>query len=152
MKHSDGGVRAVAVLEATKGLLALLVAIGLHVYTGQNLSALALELVRHLHLNPASHYTGIFISAVGSVSQSSLTLMAFGAAVYTSVRFIEAYGLWHNMRWTQWFALLSGAIYLPFELYEMIRHFSMLSVIVLLINLVVVMYMYFVLFPRRAAI
>lgn len=34
----------------------------------------------------------------------------------------------------------------------MIRHFSMLSVIVLLINLVVVMYMYFVLFPRRAAI
>ncbi|MGI1998969.1 DUF2127 domain-containing protein [Shewanella frigidimarina] len=152
MKHSDSGVRAVAVLEATKGLLALLVAIGLHVYAGQNLTALALELVTHLHLNPASHYPGIFISAVGSVSQSSLTLMAFGAAVYTSVRFIEAYGLWHNMRWTQWFALLSGAIYLPFELYEMIRHFSVLSVIVLLVNLVVVMYMYFVLFPRRAAI
>ncbi|MFT6978268.1 MAG: uncharacterized membrane protein (DUF2068 family) [Shewanella psychromarinicola] len=68
------------------------------------------------------------------------------------MRFIEAYGLWHNMRWTQWFALLSGAIYLPFEFYEMMSHFSLLSVIVLLINLVVVMYMYFVLFPLRASI
>ncbi|MBB1437790.1 DUF2127 domain-containing protein [Shewanella sp. SG41-4] len=152
MKHSDKGIRAVAVLEASKGLLSLLVAVGLHEYAGQNLSILAIKLVTQLHLNPASHYPGIFISAVGSVSQSSLTLMAFGAAVYTSVRFIEAYGLWHNMRWTQWFALLSGAIYLPFELYEMMSHFSLLSVIVLLINLVVVMYMYFLLFPQRASI
>jgi uncharacterized membrane protein (DUF2068 family) len=49
-------------------------------------------------------------------------------------------------------ALLSGAIYLPFEFYEMMSPFSLLSVIVLLINLVVVMYMYFVLFPLRASI
>ncbi|MEH6464248.1 MAG: DUF2127 domain-containing protein [Shewanella psychromarinicola] len=152
MKHSNKGVHAVAVLEASKGLLSLLVAMGLHIYAGQNLSTLAIELVTHLHLTPASHYPGIFISAVGSVSQSSLTILALGAAAYTLVRFIEAYGLWHNMRWTQWFALLSGAIYLPFEFYEMMSHFSLLSVIVLLINLVVVMYMYFVLFPLRASI
>ncbi|WP_350979251.1 DUF2127 domain-containing protein [Shewanella sp. AC34-MNA-CIBAN-0136] len=152
MIPSDKGVRAIAMLEASKGVLALLVAIGLHAYAGANLSVLATQWVTHLHLNPASHYPSIFIAAIGSVSQSSLTLLALGAAAYTLVRFIEAYGLWHNMRWTQWFALFSGAIYLPFELYEMMSHFSLLSVIVLLINLVVVIYMYFVLFPRRAAI
>jgi len=152
MIHSDKGVRAIAMLEASKGILALLVAIGLHAYAGKNLSVLATQWVTHFYLNPASHYPSIFISAIGSLSQSSLTLLALGAAAYTLVRFIEAYGLWHNMGWTQWFALLSGAIYLPFECYEMISHFSLLSVIVLLINLVVVMYMYFVLFPRRASI
>ena len=148
MAHTDSGVRAVAVLEASKGLLALLVAIGLHAYAGQNLSFLAIDLVTHLHLNPASHYPSIFIAAIGSISQTSLTLMALGAAAYTLVRFIEAYGLWHNLRWTQWFALVSGAIYLPFELYEMVHHFSLLSVIVLLINLAIVLYMFRVLFPR----
>ncbi|MGX9463563.1 DUF2127 domain-containing protein [Shewanella sp. A14] len=149
MKHSDNGVRAIAILEASKGLLALLVAVGLHVYAGQNLSALAIELITHLHLNPASHYPGIFISAMGEVSQSSLTLMALGAAAYTSVRFIEAYGLWHNMRWTQWFALLSGAIYLPLEIYEMIKYINVLSVMVLVINVIIVVYMYWVLFSDR---
>jgi uncharacterized membrane protein (DUF2068 family) len=152
MTHSDKGVRAVAVLEASKGVLALIVAIGLHVYAGQNLSMLATQLVAHLHLNPGSHYPSIFISAIGSVSQSSVILMALGAAIYTLIRFIEAYGLWHNMRWTQWFALLSGAIYLPFEVYEMMRHFSLLSVSVLAINLAVVVYMYRVLFSRRGSI
>ncbi|AZG73491.1 DUF2127 domain-containing protein [Shewanella livingstonensis] len=152
MMHSDKGVRAVAVLEASKGILALMVAIGLHVYAGQNLSMLATQLVTHLHLNPASHYPSVFISAIGSVSQSSVILMALGAAIYTLIRFIEAYGLWHNMRWTQWFALLSGAIYLPFEVYEMMRHFSLLSVSVLAINLAVVVYMYRVLFSVRGSI
>ncbi|WP_137226991.1 DUF2127 domain-containing protein [Shewanella sp. MEBiC00475] len=151
MKHLDKGVRAVALLEATKGVLALVVAIGLNVYAGQNLSLLAEQLVTHLHLNPANRYPSIFISAIGSLPQSSLTLMSLGVAVYTLMRFVEAYGLWHNMRWTQWFALLSGAIYLPIELYEMVKHFSLLSVIVLAINLVIVVYMYLVLFPRATS-
>jgi uncharacterized membrane protein (DUF2068 family) len=60
MRHSNKGVHAVAVLEASKGLLSLLVAMGLHVYAGQNLSTLAIELVTHLHLNPANHYPSIF--------------------------------------------------------------------------------------------
>lgn len=152
MIASGKGVRAVAVLEASKGMLALLVAIGLHAYAGQNLSALATQWMTHLHLNPASHYPGIFISAVSAVSPSSLTLMAIGAAAYTLIRFIEAYGLWHNLRWTQWFALVSGAIYLPLELYEVVNHFNLMSVVVLIINLLVVGYMYVVLFPCRFSI
>ncbi|MBB1317002.1 DUF2127 domain-containing protein [Shewanella sp. SR43-4] len=152
MIASGKGVRAVAVLEASKGMLALLVAIGLHAYAGQNLSALATQWMTHLHLNPASHYPGIFISAVSALSSSSLTLMAIGAAAYTLIRFIEAYGLWHNLRWTQWFALVSGAIYLPLELYEVVNHFNLMSVVVLIINLLVVGYMYVVLFPRRVSI
>jgi uncharacterized membrane protein (DUF2068 family) len=152
MVHSGKGIRAVAVLEASKGILALIVALGLHVYAGQNLSLLASELVTHLHLNPASHYPNIFIAAIGSISPSSLSLLSLGAVAYTLIRFIEAYGLWCNKRWTQWFALVSGAIYLPFELYEMINHFSVLSVIVLLINLAIVLYMYRVLFPRDTSI
>ncbi|MFT6978269.1 MAG: uncharacterized membrane protein (DUF2068 family) [Shewanella psychromarinicola] len=43
MKLSNKGVHAVAVLEAFKGLMSLLVAMGLHVYAGQNLSTLALS-------------------------------------------------------------------------------------------------------------
>jgi uncharacterized membrane protein (DUF2068 family) len=78
--------------------------------------------------------------------------MAIGAAAYTLIRFIEAYGLWHNLRWTQWFALVSGAIYLPLELYEVVNHFNLMSVVVLIINLLVVGYMYLVLFPRRVSI
>ncbi|MDF4533767.1 DUF2127 domain-containing protein, partial [Vibrio parahaemolyticus] len=52
------------------------------------------------------------------------------------------YGLWHNLLWTEWFALLSGAIYLPFEVYELFAHPGVFSMAALLINLVIVLYMY----------
>ncbi|ENM5915962.1 DUF2127 domain-containing protein, partial [Vibrio mimicus] len=53
-----------------------------------------------------------------------------------------AYGLWHNLLWTEWFALLSGAIYLPFEIYELFAHPGLLSISALLINVIIVFYMY----------
>ncbi|MCZ7627423.1 MAG: DUF2127 domain-containing protein [Candidatus Methylomirabilis sp.] len=42
------------------------------------------------------------------------------AAGYASVRFVEAYGLWLERRWAEWFAAVSGGIYIPFEIYELL--------------------------------
>ncbi len=45
--------------------------------------------------------------------------------------------MWHGMVWTEWFAFISGTIYLPFEIYEMIVNFNVLSVGVFAINVAV---------------
>ncbi|MEZ0238315.1 MAG: DUF2127 domain-containing protein, partial [Methylophilaceae bacterium] len=54
------------------------------------------------------------------------------------VFFIEAHGLWHGKRWAEWFTALSGAMYLPFELREIVSSHSGLAVAALLINGLVV--------------
>lgn len=54
------------------------------------------------------------------------------------MRFIEAYALWGERRWAEWFAAVSGAIYVPFELYELLHRFSGLAVTALAVNLAVV--------------
>ena len=46
-------------------------------------------------------------------------LLVLFAAGYGIVRGVEAYGLWHARRWAEWFAALSGGIYVPFEIYEL---------------------------------
>jgi uncharacterized membrane protein (DUF2068 family) len=63
------------------------------------------------------------------------------AAIYSCVRFIEAYGLWQNRAWAKWFAALSGAIYVPFELYELYLGPTRLKLAALILNLAVVAYM-----------
>ena len=63
------------------------------------------------------------------------------AAAYSIVRFVEAYGLWRERTWAEWFALISGALYVPFEVYELVRRPTLIHVAVLLINLAVVFYM-----------
>ncbi len=149
MNNNFNGLKAIAVLEASKGLFALLVGLGAHELAGQNLQQVAEHLVEHLHLNPASRFPGVILQAIGEVKDSNLVFIAIGATVYSIVRFVEAYGLWCNFRWVEWFALLSGAIYLPFEIYEIYINQNLISVAVLIFNLFIVWYMYCVLVQKH---
>lgn len=146
---TNKGIRVVAVLEAVKGIVSLLVGFEVHALAGTNLRQLAESVVSHFHLNPASHLPSIFINAAGSLTDSKMMLLALGALVYSLVRLVEAYGLWRGLVWTEWFALVSGAIYLPFEFYEAVFHTNILGVSVLLINVCIVWYMVRILFNKR---
>jgi uncharacterized membrane protein (DUF2068 family) len=68
-------------------------------------------------------------------------LVAIVAGVYCFMRFIEAYGLWRGRAWAEWFALISGAIYLPLEIYELTRHATPIRWGVFLVNVLIVAYM-----------
>ncbi|NDH52090.1 MAG: DUF2127 domain-containing protein [Betaproteobacteria bacterium] len=61
-----------------------------------------------------------------------------GAAAYCGIRLAEAYGLWYAKAWAEWLAALSGAIYLPIELFELYQGATWLGLAVLLLNVLVV--------------
>jgi uncharacterized membrane protein (DUF2068 family) len=65
-------------------------------------------------------------------------MLAGLAAAYGLARLVEAYALWRERRWAEWLAAVSGAIYVPFELYELIHRFSWLAMGALAVNLAVV--------------
>lgn len=135
------GLRAIAFFEALKGIVVLVMGFGVLSFLGRDAEVLAEKLVNRLHLNPAGHYSHIFISMMSDVTNQRLWLIAGFAAFYSVVRFAEAYGLWHELRWAEWFAALSGAVYIPVELYEIVRHVTWLKITTLIVNLLIVGYM-----------
>src|ERR1051325_10125084 len=128
------GLSTIAVFEAAKGAIVLLVGLGLLSLLHRDVGALAAQLVRRSHLNPARHYPEIFLRAVTHVTDARLWALAGGAAAYAALRFIEAYGLWHRRVWAEWFALLAGGLYLPVELYEFVKRPTGLRLGVFLVN------------------
>jgi uncharacterized membrane protein (DUF2068 family) len=134
-------LKAVAIFEACKGLLVLFAGVALFSFIHQNIQIAAEQLVGHLHLNPAKNIPKIFIEASGNLTDGRIRLLALFALFYSSMRFVEAYGLWFAKRWAEWFALLSGCVYLPIELYEIIKGVTWLKMVLVLINLVIVLYM-----------
>ena len=102
--------------EATKGTLVLMAGFGLFRLLHRDAEHAANLLSRRLHLNPAKEHTRIFVELLSNLSSTRLWLFASLAAIYSCVRFIEAYGLWQNRAWAKWFAALSGAIYVPLSL------------------------------------
>lgn len=134
-------VRVVAGFEALKGVIVLLAGLGLLALVHHNVQAFADQLVRRSHLNPASHYPRIFVQAAAAVTDARLWTLAAGAGAYALVRFIEAYGLWRQRKWAEWFAVISGGIYVPIELYELAYSVTWPKLVALTVNLAIVISM-----------
>ena len=135
------GLRSVAVFEAVKGLLVLAAGLGLLHLLHKDLQLEGENWLRFLHMNPEHHYEQLFLQAMGRIKQKNLIWFALGALAYCIVRLIEAYGLWHRRIWAEWFAILSGSMYLPVEFYELFRHFSKFKVGLVVLNIVIVAYL-----------
>jgi uncharacterized membrane protein (DUF2068 family) len=134
-------LRTVAVFEAAKGLIVLLLGLGLLRLVHKNLDEFAESLIRFLHVSPAGHLSNLFVTAAGRTTDKNLWLIAAAAMVYALVRFAEAFGLWHDREWAEWFALLSGSMYLPWEVYSLLRRPLPIKWIVLTVNIIIVLYM-----------
>ncbi len=137
-------LRTVATYEAVKGALVLLAGFGLLTLLHKDVGDVAERIVGRLHMNPARHVSQVFIIAASKLTDAKLWAMAMGAAAYSTVRFVEAYGLWHMRVWAEWFALLSGGIYLPWEIYELIERPTRIHWVLLLSNLAIVLYMLYI--------
>lgn len=134
-------LRTVALFEAAKGLLVLLVGLGLLRLVHKNLDDFAEQLIRFLHVTPGGRLSNLFVTAAGRATDKNLWALAAGALIYAVVRFAEAYGLWQDREWAEWFALLSGSMYLPWEIYSLLRHPHIIKWIVLSGNVAIVLYM-----------
>ena len=142
------GVRAIAFFEAFKGTLVLVAGFGLLSLVHRDLEDLAERLVRHSHLNPASHYPRVFIEAAAGTSDARLRTLAALAFVYSTVRFVEAYGLWRMRAWAEWFAIISGCVYLPIEVYELAKGATLIKAGILILNAVIVAYLLYIRLSR----
>ena len=120
-------LRTVAIFEAFKGIVVLLVGAGLLSILRGDVEKLAETFVAHFHLDPSNN--------------THLWMLAIFVIVYAILRFVEAYGLWRARVWAEWLAALSGAIYIPFEVMELTKHVNIWTIGTLIINVIIVSFM-----------
>jgi len=145
-------LRAVALVEFVKGLLVLLAGFGILSLMHRDAWDIAESFLEWLHVSPEAHYAQVFLNLADQVTDSKLWAVAAGAMAYSLLRFIEAYGLWMERAWAEWLALISGTIYLPFEIYEIARRPDAIRITIFLINVAVVLYMAYLRLDARARV
>lgn len=148
------GLRTVAILEALKGCLALL---GAYVFSRMirhdvDFEEAAEHVLFFFHINPYHHrLSEQFLRAADKVSSTSIAMISGIAIAYASLRLLEGYGLWKQRAWAEWLAIVSGCLYIPFEVYKVVRHPNELHWAILVINILVVLYIAWVRWDEIAA-
>lgn len=133
--HAHPGLHLVALLEAAKGLLAVLAASGLELVGPQPLRNAVDHLIARFHLDP-DH--GALPSLLAMINPGAVHLAAAGMLGYGLLHLLEAWGLWRARIWASWLGCATAALYLPFDIYAIVRHPGWPAWAVLAINLLVV--------------
>ncbi|PKV12834.1 DUF2127 domain-containing protein [Xanthomonas prunicola] len=129
------GLHVIALLEAVKGTLALLAATGLELLGPLPLQNAVITLIRRFNLDPEH---GALPSLLKTISPDAVHLAAAAMLAYGLLHVVEAWGLWRAKAWASVLGCLSAAIYLPFDIYAIVRHPGWTAWAVLAINLIVV--------------
>ncbi len=124
----------IALVEAIKGALALLAASGLEFIGPAPLQRWVHELIARFQLDPNHGAIGWL---AGEINPSGVHLAALVAALYGIMHLLEGWGLWRAKAWASWLGCITVSLYLPFDVYALVRHPGWLSGIVVAINVVV---------------
>ncbi len=133
-------LRTVALFEFAKGLLVLLAAASLYWIDPSDVAGAFLNF---LHISPDHHFAHMLLRLADRLSDIKIWHVIVVACIYSGLRFAEAYGLWRARAWGEWIALISGAIYLPYEMRLLAHRATALHTAILLVNVAIVAFMFY---------
>lgn len=133
--HKHPGLHIIALIEAVKGVLAVLAASGLALLGPAPLQHWVHVLIARFQLDPEHGALALFAQKIspGAVHWAAAAVMAYGL-----LHLFEAWGLWRAKVWASWLGCLAAAVYLPLDLFALSRHPGWPAFAVLAINLLVV--------------
>ena len=142
-------LRAIALYEGLKGIAALAASIGLVSLLHHDLRHLVSDLIGHFGLDPEKHYPAMLLHYVDVLNRTNIRAVVFLAFAYAAIRIAEAYGLWHDHAWGEWVGAVSGAIYLPVEIWHQFHSVSWSGIFIFIANLAMVIFLVLRLWRRR---
>ena len=135
------GLAVIAVFKVVKGLLLLLLGLGLLTLMHAEIATLFSLLIEALHLNADSRFIHALVLKVDALQPNSVLLAGLISLGYAGMLLVEGIGLWMELTWAAYLTVVSTGLLLPFEIYEVVEQVSMLRIGVLLLNLVIVVYL-----------
>jgi uncharacterized membrane protein (DUF2068 family) len=135
-------LRAVAFFEFGKGIFVLLIGLSALLLVHKDAWFIAESLLARLHISTDRHWALLFLDFADNLTDARLWAAAELAFTYSALRFAEGYGLWKQRTWAEWLAFVSGTLFLPLEVRELMRGITGLRSAMFVANLAVILYMF----------
>jgi uncharacterized membrane protein (DUF2068 family) len=142
-------LQSVAAIEFLKGVFVTLMGICALLLVHKDAWLYAESVLAVFHISTDRRIAQMFLDFADNVTDAKLWAAAWLAFAYSTLRFIEGYGLWRCRTWAEWVAAISGTLLLPLEVRELFRRVTLLRCGVLIVNVAVVLYMVYVIMANR---
>jgi uncharacterized membrane protein (DUF2068 family) len=129
-------------IKLVKGLLLVLVGLGVYSLSDNNLPQEFRHLLGVFNLDPERHFFTELARRMSEITPANVLLVAGGTVLYSLFSLVEGIGLIFRVPWAGWLAIGESMFFIPIEVYELVRHFSIALTVILGLNILVVWYLY----------
>jgi uncharacterized membrane protein (DUF2068 family) len=133
---------AIIGLKLLKGLILLSLALGVYNLADNNLPETYDRALRWIRIDPEKKFFSNLAIQVARITPANVMWVATGTFLYSLFSLVEGIGLIFRVRWAGWLAIGESAFFIPIEIYELGQSLSLTLTIILMLNTVIVVYLF----------
>lgn len=140
-RHHDRGLLTIGLFKVLEAVFFLLVGVGAIHFIHRDLGDAALRLAGRLRVDPDGKVVSFVLDRLDAVTAHRLKQIGAATFFYAGLRVTEGVGLVLEKVWAEYLTVGVTMAFLPWELYEIVRHLDWIRVGLLLVNLIVLAYL-----------
>ena len=138
---SDLWILLIGVFKLVKGISLLILGFGLLRLLHRDVATVVDHWIEVLRVDPENRFIHRAILRIFNVTPKQLRELSAGTFVYAAVFLTEGTGLLARKHWAEYMTLISTGLFIPLEIYEIYRHFTMVKLAVTAVNVGIVWYL-----------
>jgi uncharacterized membrane protein (DUF2068 family) len=150
-QHHDSGLLTIGLFKLVEAVFFFLVGVGAIHFIHHDLGDSAVRLAERLRIDPDGRLVSYVIDHLDAITAQRLKQIGLATFFYAALRTVEGVGLVLEKKWAEYLTVIVTVSFLPWELYEIVRHADWLRVCLLVANLIVLAYLVWWLGRNRRA-
>src|SRR5438094_7851064 len=112
---------AIIAIKVGKGVLLLLLALGVYSLTDNDLIHDYRQALHWIHIDPERKFFAELAKKIREITPANLFWVARGTAFYSLFSLVEGVGLIFRVSWAGWMAICESIFFIPIEVYELVH-------------------------------
>jgi uncharacterized membrane protein (DUF2068 family) len=149
-RRGGGALLVIAIFKFVKGAVLLALALGALSLLHKDVASEVEHWLDQLRIDPDNQFIGALLSKLQLVHTKELKELSALGAGYAVLFLTEGTGLLFRKRWAEWLTIVATSSLMPFEVYELIKQFTAVRLLALLVNAAVVLYLIYLVRQKEA--
>jgi uncharacterized membrane protein (DUF2068 family) len=137
----DPWIFLIGLFKLFKGVSLLILGFGLVRLLHKDVAAVTEHWIEVLRVDPDNRFIHRGLVRIFNVTPKELRELSAGTFVYAAIFLTEGTGLLARKHWAEYMTLISTGLFVPLEVYEIYRHFTLLKLAVTVVNVLIVWYL-----------
>ncbi len=137
----DPWIFLIGLFKLFKAISLLILGFGLLRLLHRDVATVVQHWIEVLRVDPENRIIHRSLVRIFNVTPKELRELSAGTFLYAAIFLTEGVGLLARKHWAEYMTLISTGLFVPLEVYEIYRHFTVLKLAVTVVNVLIVWYL-----------